>query len=157
MITTDVKIMKNFIGDKWVESSSGQMENVPNPATGETIAHVPISGEEDVDAAVAAAKSAYEEWHTVPVPNRTRYLFKYLQLLEENKEELAQILTQENGKALNDSRGEVQRGIEVVEHATSTPNLMLGDALPSIATGIDGSIRSEERRVGKEMICVVVE
>src|SRR5690625_7758751 len=90
----------------------------------------------DIDEAEAAAKSAYEEWHTVPVPNRTRYLFKYLQLLEENKEELAQILTQENGKALNDSRGEVQRGIEVVEHATSTTNLMLGYALLSIATSI---------------------
>src|SRR5690625_1484012 len=126
MIKTDVKIMKNFIGDKWVESPSGQMEIVPNPATGETIAHVPISGEEDVDAAVMAAKSAYEEWHTVPVPNRTRYLFKYLQLLEENKEELAQILTQENGKALNDSRDEVQRGIEVVEQATYTPTIQLG-------------------------------
>src|SRR5690625_575104 len=140
MITTDVKIMKNFIGDKWVTSASGQMENVPNSATGEKIAHEPIQGEEEVDAAVAAAKSAYEEWHTVTVPNQTRYLFKYLQLLEENKEELAQILTQENGKALNDSRGEVQRGIEVVEHSSSASNLMLGDALPSIATGIDGSI-----------------
>lgn len=140
MITTDVKIMKNFIGDQWVESSSGQMEIVPNPATGETIAHVPISGQEDVNAAVKAAQEAYEEWHTIPVPNRTRYLFEYLCLLKDNKEELAQIITLENGKALNDARGEVQRGIEVVELATSTPNLMMGDALPSIATGIDGSI-----------------
>lgn len=140
MITTDVKIMKNFIGDQWVESSSGQMEIVPNPATGETIAHVPISGQEDVNAAVKAAQEAYEEWHTIPVPNRTRYLFEYLRLLKDNKEELAQIITLENGKALNDARGEVQRGIEVVELATSTPNLMMGDALPSIATGIDGSI-----------------
>lgn len=140
MMTTDVKVMKNFIDDKWVESSSERMETVPNPATGETIAHVPLSSKEDVDAAVEAAKEAYEGWHIVPVPQRTRYLFKYLQLLGENKEELAQIITQENGKALNEARGEVQRGIEVVELATSTPNLMMGDALPSIASGIDGSI-----------------
>lgn len=140
MISTDIKVMKNFIGDKWVESVSEEMEIVPNPATGETIAHVPLSGKEDVDAAVEAAKETYKSWSTVPVPNRTRYLFTYLQLLQENKEELAQIITQENGKSINDARGEVQRGIEVVELATSTPNLMMGDALPGIATGIDGSI-----------------
>lgn len=139
-MTAEVKVMKNFIGDKWVEATTDTMDTIPNPATGETIAKVPISGSEDVDRAVAAAKEAFVSWSKVSVPNRTRMLFKYLQLLENNKEELAQIITEENGKAINDSRGEVQRGIEVVELATSTPSMMMGDALPEIATGIDGSI-----------------
>ncbi|WP_087972370.1 CoA-acylating methylmalonate-semialdehyde dehydrogenase [Oceanobacillus rekensis] len=140
MITSEVKVMQNFIGGEWVAALSGETVTVPNPATGETIAKVTLSGKEDVDLAVAAAREAYPEWSAVPVPNRARLLYKYLQLLEENKEELATIITLENGKSLNDSRGEVQRGIEVVELATSTPNLMVGDALPSMANGIDGSL-----------------
>ena len=85
-------------------------------------------------------KAAFETWSKVPVPNRSRNLYKYLQLLQENKDELAKIITLENGKTLTDATGEVQRGIEAVELATSTPNLMMGQALPNIASGIDGSI-----------------
>lgn len=140
MITSELKVMKNFIGDKWVDSSSTETNEVPNPATGEIIAQVPISNKEDVDKAVQAAAEAYPGWADTPVPNRSRLLFKYLELLRENKQELAEIITMENGKAIKDAQGEVQRGIEVVELATSTPNLMMGDALPAIATGIDGSI-----------------
>ncbi|MGQ0418976.1 aldehyde dehydrogenase family protein, partial [Bacillus sp. HC-Mk] len=87
-----------------------------------------------------SAKAAFETWSKVPVPNRSRNLYKYLQLLQENKDELAKIITLENGKTLTDATGEVQRGIEAVELATSTPNLMMGQALPNIASGIDGSI-----------------
>lgn len=140
MISQEVKRMKNFIGDKWVESTGTKTLDVPNPATGEVIAQVVLSEKEDVDQAVAAAKSAFPEWAAVSVPNRTRLLFTYLQLLNQHREELAKIITLENGKSLRDADGEVQRGIEVVELATSTPNLMIGDALPSIASGIDGSI-----------------
>ncbi|MFD2210324.1 CoA-acylating methylmalonate-semialdehyde dehydrogenase [Virgibacillus halophilus] len=140
MITSELKVMKNFIGDKWVESTSNETNEVPNPATGEIIAHVPISNKEDVDKAVQAAKKAYPDWAATPVPNRARLLFKYLELLRDHKQELAEIITMENGKAIKDAQGEVQRGIEVVELATSAPNLMMGDALPAIATGIDGSV-----------------
>ncbi|GIP64126.1 methylmalonate semialdehyde dehydrogenase [acylating] 1 [Virgibacillus pantothenticus] len=140
MISQEVKVMKNYIGNKWVTSTGTERQDIPNPATGEIIAQVVLSTEEDVDQAVVAAKAAYEEWSNVPVPNRSRLLFNYLQLLKEHKEALAKIITMENGKSLRDARGEVQRGIEVVELATSTPNLMMGDALPQIASGIDGSI-----------------
>lgn len=140
MISQEVKRVKNFIGNKWVESTGTETLDVPNPATGEVIAQIVLSEKEDVDQAVAAAKSAFSEWAAVPVPNRTRLLFTYLQLLNQHREELAKIITLENGKSLRDADGEVQRGIEVVELATSTPNLMIGDALPSIASGIDGSI-----------------
>ncbi|MGY0691982.1 CoA-acylating methylmalonate-semialdehyde dehydrogenase [Virgibacillus sp. FSP13] len=140
MITSELKVMKNYIDDQWVESSCGEMETILNPATGEPIARVPLSSKEDVDQAVRAAKKAYPEWAEVPAPNRSRLLFTYLHLLQKNKAELAEIITMENGKALKDAQGEVQRGIEVVELATSTPNLLMGDALPSIASEIDGSI-----------------
>lgn len=140
MQMTDIKKMKNWINDEWVEALGAEIEVVPNPATGETIAHVPLSTEADVNLAVEAAKVAYESWSRIPVPNRARLLFTYLQKLEENKEQLAQIITMENGKTLTDARGEVQRGIEVVELATSAPNLMMGDALPNMANGIDGTI-----------------
>ncbi|TQR18467.1 CoA-acylating methylmalonate-semialdehyde dehydrogenase [Psychrobacillus soli] len=140
MITTTIKRMQNNIHGKWVDSRGTEVESIPNPATGETIAYVPISTKEDVDLAVQAASTAFDEWSLVPVPNRARYLYKYHQLLLENKDELAAIITAENGKTLKDASGEVQRGIEVVELATSTPSMMMGDALPNIAEGIDGSI-----------------
>ncbi|MEH6892405.1 CoA-acylating methylmalonate-semialdehyde dehydrogenase [Bacillus sp. JJ864] len=140
MIITDVKKMKNHINGEWVDSTGTEIETVPNPANGKVIAYVPLSTKADVDKAVEAAKCAYETWSQVPVPNRTRFLYKYVQLLQEHKDELAQIITLENGKTLKDASGEVQRGIEAVELATSTPNLMMGQALPNIAGGIDGSI-----------------
>ncbi|MBJ9982328.1 CoA-acylating methylmalonate-semialdehyde dehydrogenase [Bacillus sp. S70] len=140
MITTEIKRVKNHINGEWVESTGTEVEAVPNPATGKIIAYVPLSPKEDVEKAVEAAKAAFETWSKVPVPNRSRNLYKYLQLLQEHKDELAKIITLENGKTLTDATGEVQRGIEAVELATSAPNLMMGQALPNIASGIDGSI-----------------
>ncbi|MFO1443858.1 CoA-acylating methylmalonate-semialdehyde dehydrogenase [Bacillus sp. Bva_UNVM-123] len=140
MIKTNIRKIQNHINGEWVNSSSSEIESVPNPANEEIIAYVPLSSKEDVDLAVQAAEQAYSQWAETPVPNRSRLLYKYLQLLQEEKENLAHIITMENGKTLKDARGEVQRGIEVVELATSTPNLMMGEALPNIADGIDGSI-----------------
>ncbi|TQR37277.1 CoA-acylating methylmalonate-semialdehyde dehydrogenase [Brevibacillus brevis] len=140
MNMASVKKVQNHMDGQWVDSTGTEIEAVPNPATGEIIAVVPLSAKADVDRAIEVAKRAYHTWSEVPVPNRARYLYKYLQLLQEQKEKLAQIITMENGKTLKDARGEVQRGIEAVELATTTPNLMMGDALPSIAEGIDGTI-----------------
>jgi malonate-semialdehyde dehydrogenase (acetylating) / methylmalonate-semialdehyde dehydrogenase len=137
---TDIKTVQNYIDGKWVDSTSELTEPVPNPANGKTIAYVPLSGQEDVDLAVQSAERAFATWSELPVPQRSRYLYKYLQLLQEEKENLAEIITMENGKTLTDARGEVQRGIEVVELATSSPSLMMGEALSKIANGIDGSI-----------------
>jgi malonate-semialdehyde dehydrogenase (acetylating) / methylmalonate-semialdehyde dehydrogenase len=137
---TDIKTVQNYIDGKWVDSTSELTEPVPNPANGKTIAYVPLSGKEDVDLAVQSAERAFATWSELPVPQRSRYLYKYLQLLQEEKENLAEIITMENGKTLTDARGEVQRGIEVVELATSSPSLMMGEALSKIANGIDGSI-----------------
>lgn len=124
-MTTTTKVVKNWINGAWIDSSASETETVPNPATGETIALVPLSTKEDVNTAVIAAKRAYESWKTVPVPERSRYMFSYLEKLKTHREELAQLLTQENGKTIKDARGEVQRGIECVELATSTPSMMM--------------------------------
>lgn len=140
MTATDVKKLKNYIDGEWVTPEGREVIEVPNPATGKTIARVSLSSQDDVDRAVAAAKKTFETWAGVPAPERAGLLYQYLQLLKKHKEELARIITMENGKTLKDARGEVQRGIEAAELATSAPSLLMGDALPGISRGIDGSI-----------------
>src|SRR5690625_3719502 len=132
-----IKILKNYVNGEWVNSSSNQTEDVFNPATGEVIARVPLSNTNDVDQAVKFATEAFEEWKEVAVPRRARILFKYQQLLVEHWDELAELITIENGKNLKEARGEVQRGIENVEFAAGAPSLMMGDYLGDIATGLE--------------------
>lgn len=132
-----IKTLKNFVGGKWIESRSGKTEDVFNPATGEVIAQVPISSKEELDEAVKVAHEAFQTWKEEPVTKRARILFKYQQLLVDHWDELAEILTKENGKNLKEAKGEVQRGIENVEFAAGAPSLMMGDSLPSIATGLE--------------------
>ncbi|MGO4110075.1 CoA-acylating methylmalonate-semialdehyde dehydrogenase [Paenibacillus sp. YAF4_2] len=132
--------VRNYIHGEWLEPASGRYEDVQNPATGEVIARVPYSGQEDVDRAVQAAQLAFEEWREVAVPRRARILFKYQQLLIEKWDELARIITTENGKSYVEAHGEVQRGIECVEFAAGAPTLMMGTQLPDIATGIESGM-----------------
>ncbi|MBB5325406.1 malonate-semialdehyde dehydrogenase (acetylating)/methylmalonate-semialdehyde dehydrogenase [Anoxybacillus tepidamans] len=138
--TAGVQTLKNYIGGRWVEATSEKTEIVPNPATGEILAYVPISSREDVNEAVKAAKEAFKTWSKTPVPRRARILFKYQQLLVEHWEELARLVTLENGKSYNEAYGEVQRGIECVEFAAGAPTLMMGKQLPDIATGIESGM-----------------
>ncbi|MBW5445523.1 CoA-acylating methylmalonate-semialdehyde dehydrogenase [Cohnella sp. CFH 77786] len=132
--------LRNYIGGKWVESAASAYEEVLNPATGEVAAYVPLSGREDVDRAVEAANAAFREWRKVPVPRRARILFRYQQLLMERRDELAAIITRENGKNTEEALGEVQRGIECVEFAAGAPTLMMGTQLPDIATDIESGM-----------------
>jgi malonate-semialdehyde dehydrogenase (acetylating) / methylmalonate-semialdehyde dehydrogenase len=140
MTTTSTKLLKNYINGQWVEAKTTRYQAVPNPATGETIAEVPISSKEDVDDAVQSAKKAFLSWSKTPVPKRARILFKYQQLLVENWDELARLITQENGKSFNEAYGEVQRGIECVEFAAGAPTLMMGKQLPDIATDMESGM-----------------
>ncbi|GFZ81476.1 methylmalonate semialdehyde dehydrogenase [acylating] 2 [Compostibacillus humi] len=140
MTQTMVKTVKNYINGEWVEASTNETKEVFNPATGEVIAHVPISTKEDVDRAVQAAKEAFAEWKEVAVPKRARLLFKFHQLLVDNWEELAKLITTENGKNYTEAYGEVQRGIECVEFAAGAPTLMMGSQLPSIATDLESGV-----------------
>lgn len=133
-------VLKNYINGQWVESSSQHTLEVPNPATNELLARVPISTKEDVNQAVEAAKKAFAIWKTVPVPKRARIFFKYHHLLTENHEELARLIVQENGKAYKEAYGEVQRGVECVEFAAGAPTLMMGETLSGIAEDIDSEM-----------------
>ncbi|PIC57435.1 methylmalonate-semialdehyde dehydrogenase (CoA acylating) [Sporosarcina sp. P12(2017)] len=139
-VKTNVEEVKNFINGEWVIADTEEYEEVPNPATGEIIATVPISSTKDVDQAVAVAKEAFKSWSKVAVPRRARILFRYQQLLVDNWSELAKIITIENGKSYTEAYGEVQRGIECVEFAAGAPTLMMGDQLPDIATGVESGM-----------------
>ncbi|MFK8794860.1 CoA-acylating methylmalonate-semialdehyde dehydrogenase [Planococcus plakortidis] len=137
---TKKKALMNFIGGQWVKSNTESYESVPNPATGELLAEVPISTSEDLEKAVASAKEAFQSWKKTPVPQRARILFKYQQLLVDHWDELATIITKENGKNFNEAYGEVQRGIECVEFAAGAPTLMMGQQLPDIATNVESGM-----------------
>lgn len=139
-VITEKKTLSNFINGQWVKSSTESYIEVPNPATGEILAEVPISTQQDLEKAVEAAKQAFTSWKKVAVPQRARILFKYQQLLIENWDELAKIITVENGKNYTEAYGEVQRGIECVEFAAGAPTLMMGHQLPDIATNIESGM-----------------
>ena len=130
-------VMKNYINGEWVESESTTIGDVWNPAQGEKIAQVAYGTAEDVDLAVKAAKEAYWDWRTTPPLTRARYLFRLKDAFEENFEDIARVLTTEQGKAIDEARGEVRRMIENVEHATGVTTLMCGYTLEDIAKDID--------------------
>ena len=135
---TPVRKLPQLIGAAWSESH-GAYADVENPATGKVIARIPSATAEEVGQAVIAAHQAFLSWREVPVVERARKLFKFALALEEHREELATIVSQENGKTLPDSRAEVRRGIEMVEFACGMPSLMMGDTLENIARDIDSS------------------
>jgi malonate-semialdehyde dehydrogenase (acetylating)/methylmalonate-semialdehyde dehydrogenase len=127
----------NYIGGEWVASSGTRSLPVEDPATGEVLCHVPLSTAADVDSAVGAAQNAFPGWRETPPVERARVLFRLKGLLEQHLDELAESLTREHGKAVAESRGEVRRGIETVEHACGIPTLMMGTTLEDVASGVD--------------------
>ena len=134
-----MNLLQNYINGAWVNSVGSESINVVNPATQEVLAKVPYGNEtqKDVAQAVLAAQAAYLEWKNVPVLKRIQPLFKLKQLLEENRHEIAKLITLECGKTLAESSGELQRAIENVEVACGTPMLMQSEFLENVATGID--------------------
>jgi malonate-semialdehyde dehydrogenase (acetylating) / methylmalonate-semialdehyde dehydrogenase len=139
-------MIKNFINGEWVASSGKQAVDIINPATGEVIDTCPLSTKEDVAAAVKAAERAFKLWRETPPLDRTQYFFKLKSILEEHVEELAKLVTLENGKTLVEARGDVRRGIQMVETACGIPTLMMGKTLEDIASGID--CRAVRRPIG---------
>ncbi|MEM7349092.1 MAG: CoA-acylating methylmalonate-semialdehyde dehydrogenase, partial [Chloroflexota bacterium] len=127
----------NFVNGKWVRSQATEFLDVENPATVETLATVPLSPQVEIEEAVSQASTAFPEWRRTPAGERIQYLFKLKMLLDENKDELARIITNECGKTFNESLGEIQRGIENVEVACGIPILMQGYNNEDIAQGID--------------------
>ena len=132
-----VEVLRNYVDGQWVESAASDHLDDVDPATGEVLARVPLSTTGDVDAAARAARAAQPGWAAVSVAKRARAVFALREALWANREELAQLVTQDMGKALDDARGEVGRGIESVEVACGIPTLMKGENLEGVATGLD--------------------
>ena len=125
-----------LVGDSWTRSSAATLP-VYDPATGAVIEEVPLLGAAEVDAAVSAALGAFAKWSRTPVMERVRLMFRFRDLLESNAEGLAATVTRHHGKTLDEARGEVRRGIEVVEFACGAPTLLQGRTLRDVAAGVD--------------------
>src|SRR5256884_2558416 len=135
--TGTMRTLRNHIGGEWVESSAGDCLELTNPATAEPLCRVPLSTARDVDQAVAAARAAFPAWRAVPPVVRARHLFRLKHVLDQRLDEIAAIITRENGKTLDEARGSLRRGIQNREHACGIPTLMMGRALEDVAAGID--------------------
>src|SRR6266700_332479 len=129
--------VRNFIDGVWQDSAASDWQDVTNPATGEVLARVPLCDSAEVKNAVAAAASASPGWRRTPPEDRIQPLFKLKQLLEDHQDELARIITMENGKTFAEAKGELRRAIENVEVACGIPMMMQGYNLEDVARGID--------------------
>ena len=127
----------HWIDNQSVTDTSGRSAPVFNPATGEQTAAVALASVEEVDAAVASAKKAFEAWRYVSLAKRTRILFAFRELADKNKGEFARLLTSEHGKVLSDAAGEVQRGLENIEFACGLSHLLKGEFSENVSTRID--------------------
>jgi malonate-semialdehyde dehydrogenase (acetylating)/methylmalonate-semialdehyde dehydrogenase len=137
MSTAQAELLPNYVAGTWHTPSDRDALDVRNPATGDTIARVPLSSAADVDRVVKGAVSVFETWRRTPPTERIQYLFKLKALLEDNFEDIARTITLEAGKTIGEARGELRRGIENVECATGIPSLAMGYNLEDIASGID--------------------
>jgi malonate-semialdehyde dehydrogenase (acetylating)/methylmalonate-semialdehyde dehydrogenase len=135
--TGQPETLKNYIGGEWVESAAADHIDDVDPATGEVLARVPLSTLADVDAAATAARAAQPGWAAVSVAKRARAVFALREALWEHRDELTRLVTQDMGKALDDARGEVGRGIESTEVACGIPTLLKGENLENVAGGVD--------------------
>ena len=129
-------MIANLIGGDWTRPD---VETLPvyNPATGDVIEQVPLSGKAEVRLATDAAERAYRSWSRTPVTERVQLMFRFKQLLERDFEELAAIITRHHGKTLDEARGEIRRGIEVVDFACGAPTLLQGRTLRNVSGGVD--------------------
>ncbi len=132
-----VKELTHFIGGRHVKGTSGRFYDVTNPNTGEVTARTPLASTDELRAAVANAAEAFPAWAAVNPQRRARVMFEFKRLLEANMDELAHMLSSEHGKVLADSRGDVQRGIEVIEFACGIPHLQKGEFTEGAGPGID--------------------
>ena len=134
---TQVIEVENYINGAWCRATGTEFLDVTNPATGEVIARTPVSTKADLDVAVQAAAEAFPAWRRTPAGERIQYLFKLKMLLEDHIDDVARIITQENGKTFTEAKAEMRRAIENVEVACGIPMMMQGYNLEDVARGID--------------------
>ena len=134
---TDMNEIGHLIGGARVAGTSGRFGKVFDPAVGEVQAQVAFADVSEVDRAVADAKAAFPAWSATPVTRRARVMFRFKELIERDMDKLAQLVSSEHGKTLDDAKGSVTRGLEVVEFACGIPQLMKGEINVQVATGVD--------------------
>jgi malonate-semialdehyde dehydrogenase (acetylating) / methylmalonate-semialdehyde dehydrogenase len=132
-----VRQLSHFIDGQKTDGTSGRFNDVYDPAQGRITGHVPVANTAEVAAVVAAAKAAFVEWSETPPLKRARLMFKFKELLEAHKDELAEIITRDHGKLFSDAQGEVMRGIEIVEFACGIPQLLKTDFTDQTSVGMD--------------------
>src|SRR5690242_12421032 len=135
--TATLTKVPNYVNGQWVDSKATEWLDVTNPATGEVIAQTPLSSAAEVAAAIEAAASAFPEWRRTPAEDRIQPLFKLKHILEDQIDDLARVLTTENGKTFTEAKAELRRAIENVEVACGIPTMMQGYNLEDVARGID--------------------
>lgn len=128
---------KLLINGQFVESKTQDWQDIVNPATQEVLGRVPMATLDEVDAAIAAAQDAFKTWRLTPIQARMRIMLKLQDLIRDNLKEIAKVLTAEQGKTLADAEGDIQRGLEVVEHACSVGTLQMGEYIEGVARGVD--------------------
>ena len=136
-LSTKPPTVKNFINGKFEESKTQQWIEVVNPATQEVVSLLPQTTPEELARAEAGAQEAYLKWKEVSISQRQRVFFKFQQLIRDHTENLAHSITTEQGKTLADARGDVFRGLEVIESACGVAPLMMGETLGNLARGLD--------------------
>ena len=129
--------VQQLINGQFTQSNTDEWIDITDPATQEVIAKVPQTTNDEINQAVAAAQTAFETWRKTPITTRARIFLTYQSLIREHMDELAEILTAEQGKTIADARGDVFRGLEVVEHAAGIANLQIGDFVENVASGVD--------------------
>src|SRR5450432_2393660 len=139
-VTTPAVEILNYVNGGWRKSSTNEYLDVSNPATSELVARTPLSTKSDVDAAVQCAAEAFPAWRRTPPGERIQYLFKLKYLLDEHIDELARIISLENGKTFGEAKAEIRRGIENVEVACGIPLMMQGYNLEDVTPGVDETL-----------------
>ncbi|GAB3300659.1 CoA-acylating methylmalonate-semialdehyde dehydrogenase [Parasphingorhabdus pacifica] len=132
-----MKTVQHWIDGKSVEGASGHFGSITNPATGEHTARVALAGSSEVDTAVSSAAKAYATWSTFSLTARTRILFRYRELLDQHRDEIARLITAEHGKVHSDALGEIARGMEIVEQACGIPQQLKGELSTQVSTRVD--------------------
>jgi malonate-semialdehyde dehydrogenase (acetylating) / methylmalonate-semialdehyde dehydrogenase len=135
--TASETLLRHWIGGRRDESAADRHGEVTDPATGEVVTRVPFATAHDVDRAVAAASTAAAEWSVASLTKRAQVMFAFRELVDRHKDELAALITREHGKVLADARGEVTRGLEVIEFACGLGHLLKGEASPQVSGGVD--------------------
>ncbi len=137
VVTQAAPTVKLLIDGKFVDSNSNEWRDIVNPATQEVLARVPFATADEINAAVAAAQTAFKTWKNTSIAARARFMLKLQALIRDNMSRIAQTLTAEQGKTLPDAEGDIFRGLEVVEHACAIGSLQLGEFAENVADGVD--------------------